>query len=187
MQKVAKQVHLKNDGTSKTSSQSGSATAQSNININSTGKLKGKIELSEHPQEDPTKDSDDDDDDGDDEDKELFDVFTHDAVVENQQEKLEYNMRRMWDAWAEQMPWSRSLLEIEQSCGVSKNIVSKLYKTDMYPRRECLLNVLRDAVSGEGILKSECVNESGSSLRQTPLATILLAHISTSGTLMNSK
>jgi transcription initiation factor TFIIIB Brf1 subunit/transcription initiation factor TFIIB len=194
MQKVAKQVHLKNDGTSKTSSQSGSATAQSNININSTGKLKGKIELSEHPQEDPTKDSDDDDD-GDDEDKEeeemeekeLFDVFTHDAVVENQQEKLEYNMRRMWDAWAEQMPWSRSLLEIEQSCGVSKIIVSKLYKTDMYPRRECLLNVLRDAVSGEGILKSECVNESGSSLRQTPLATILLAHISTSGTLMNSK
>ena len=190
MQKVAKQVHMKNDGKSKTTSQSGSATTQNNINIKSTGKLKGKIEHLEHAQEDPTKDSDDDDDDEDKEEekeKALFDVFTHDAVVENQQEKLEYNMRRMWDAWAEQMPWSRSLLEIEQSCGVSKNMVSKLYKTDMHSRRECLLNVLRGAVSGEDILKSECVNESGSSLRHTPLATILLAHISTSGTLMSSK
>merc|ERR1712166_1234778 len=122
---------MKNDGKSKTTSQSGSATTQNNVNIKSTGKLKGKIEHLEHAQEDPTKDSDDDDDDEDkeeeDKDKALFDVFTHDAVVENQQEKLEYNMRRMWDAWAEQMPWSRSLLEIEQSCGVSKNMVSKLY------------------------------------------------------------
>jgi len=194
MQKVAKQVQLNNDGASKTSSRIGSdrerfylshnkpmmKTAHKGIGKKSTGKLKGKIKLLEQQQDSTNSDDDDKEEKG-------FDVFTHTAVVENKQEKLEYDMRRMWDAWAEQMPWSRSLLEIEQSCGVSKNAVLNLYKTDIYPRKECLLCVLRDAVSMEDTSRSQCVGESGTSLRHTPLASILLSHISTSGTMMSSK
>jgi len=186
MQKVAKQVQLKDDGASKTSSRIGSerkrfhfshnkhmmTSAPKDIDKKSAGKLKEKIKVLEQ-QQDSTNSDDDDEEEG-------FDVFTHAAVVENKQEKLEYDMRRMWDAWAEQMPWSRSLLEIEQSRGVSKNVVLNLYKTDIYPRKECLLSVLRDAVSMDDISRSQCVGESGTSLRHTPLASILLSHISTS-------
>mmetsp|Transcript_26136 Transcript_26136/g.56007 ORF Transcript_26136/g.56007 Transcript_26136/m.56007 type:complete len:113 (-) Transcript_26136:46-384(-) len=112
-------------------------------------------------------------------------------------------MRRMWDAWAEQMPWSRSLLQIEQACGnnnVSINTVLKLYKSDLYPRRERLLDVLFKAAVGVGVAvaveavggsnsknESESCVASHSSLGQTPMASILLAHISTAGALMSSK
>mmetsp|Transcript_26841 Transcript_26841/g.62738 ORF Transcript_26841/g.62738 Transcript_26841/m.62738 type:complete len:172 (-) Transcript_26841:7-522(-) len=120
-------------------------------------------------------------------DVEPFDVFTHAPIVDNQAEKLEYEMRRMWDAWAEQMAWSRSLHEIEQACSISSNSILNLYKSDMYPRRKGLLDVLNAAVSTEHVSKSQSTFGSHSLLNQTPMASILLAHISTAGVLMSSK
>ena len=154
------------------------------VSIDGTGKRKGQsFEKSQNPIDDAEDENDEDSDTGD-SDNEPFDVFSHTPIIENQPEKLEYEMRRMWDAWAEQMTWSRSLIEIEQSCGISSNTVLKLYKTNMYPRRESLLKVLKAAVETDQV---ECTNGSHSSLRQTPLASILCLHISTAGGLMSSK
>ena len=125
---------------------------------------------------------DDKDEEDEDEDQEPFDVFSHPAIQDfgSSSRKLEYEMRRMWDAWAEQMPWSRTVGEIEESCGVSRTKVLEMYRTDLYPRREKLLQVLKDA------LTSNDSNEV-SSLLAAPLAPILLSHISTAATVMNSK
>jgi hypothetical protein len=121
--------------------------------------------------------------------EEPFDAFTHPAIVENRSDTLEYEMRRMWDAWAEQMSWTRSLVEVEQSCGISKTVIANVYKSDLYPRREALLKVLSECVTpGQrttcrvGSDLSRC-----SSLQATPQATILLAHISTAAALMKDK
>ena len=127
-----------------------------------------------------TKLSDDENEEDGDSDKEPFDVFSHAPIVENQPEKIEYEMRRMWDAWAEQMAWSRSLDEIEQSCSTSRTTILNLYKSSMHPRRESLLKVLQNAIDAEQA-------DSDVSIRQTPMASILLAHISTAGGLMSSK
>ena len=127
-----------------------------------------------------TKPSEDENEEDGDSDKEPFDVFSHAPIVENQPEKIEYEMRRMWDAWAEQMAWSRSLDEIEQSCSTSRTTILNLYKSSMHPRRESLLKVLQNAIDAEQA-------DSDVSIRQTPMASILLAHISTAGGLMSSK
>jgi len=198
MQKVAHQVHLKKDNASKTKhpSKENSLPIRSLVKgreasftdtkskENPQGEEKRKVEFVEVSQNLIKHAEDDHDEDS---DSEPFDVFTHAPVVEDLPEKLEYQMRRMWDAWAEQMAWSRTLLEIEQSCSISSNIILNLYKSDMYPRRERLLNALKAAVSTEQGLKSECTNGSHFSLKQTPLASILLAHIPTAGVLMSSK
>jgi hypothetical protein len=126
-----------------------------------------------------TVSGEDDDDDDDDDDEEPFDVFTHSAATEAHSEKLEYEMRRMWDAWVEQMPWSRTVGEIEHSSGVSRNVVLEFYKSDLYPRREDLLRSLKEAVTKDG--------PNSNSLQETPLAPILLDHISTAAPLMSSK
>lgn len=123
--------------------------------------------------------SGEDDDDEDDDDEEPFDVFTHSAATEAHSEKLEYEMRRMWDAWVEQMPWSRTVGEIEHSSGVSRNVVLEFYKSDLYPRREDLLRSLKEAVTKDG--------SNPNSLQETPLAPILLDHISTAAPLMSNK
>jgi len=167
MQKVANQVHSEKQKVSKRKSE------------DSSQKRKGGS-----PETSDNKPVDDEDSDTGDSDNDPFDVFSHAPIVENQPEKIEYEMRRMWDAWAAQMTWSRSLNEIEQSCSVSSNTVLNLYKSNMYPRRESLLKVLKAAIDTEQV-KGEC--GSHSSLRQTPLASILLAHISTAGGLMSSK
>ena len=120
-----------------------------------------------------------------DDDDELFDVFSHDPIVEDQSEKHKYEMRRMWDAWAEQMPWSRSVSEVEQSCGVSRTVILEFYKNQLYPRRDELLRVLGDAVDAKEETAAE--TSSGSMLRNVPLARILLIHISTAAPLMNAK
>jgi hypothetical protein len=147
-------------------------------------------------------DSDDDsldhlkhyDDDDDDDEEQPFDVFSHAPIVlEDRSEKQEYEMRRMWDAWREQMPWSRSVVEIEQSCGVSRNSVLEFYKSDLHPRRDALLSVLKDAVSssakeeGDDSSNTNNNNKEANSLQDTPLAPILLVQISTAAPLMSSK
>ena len=167
MQKVANQLHSEKQKVSKRKSEDSSQKRNG-----------GSPETSDN------KPVDDEDTDTGDSDNDPFDVFSHAPIVENQPEKIEYEMRRMWDAWAAQMTWSRSLNEIEQSCSVSSNTALNLYKSNMYPRRESLLKVLKAAIDTEQV-KGEC--GSHSSLRQTPLASILLAHISTAGGLMSSK
>lgn len=192
MQKVAHQVHLGKDNASKTKlskldslqmNESSSNDTKSKEVTKGTERIQGQsIEKSQTPTNDTGNDDHEDD-----ENDEVFDVFSHAPIVENQPEKLEYNMRRMWDAWAEQMAWSRSLHEIEQACSVSSNIILNLYKSDMYPRRETLLNALKKAIDTEQLPNGEYTNGSHSLLRQTPLASILLAHISTASDLMSSK
>jgi len=204
MQKVAHKVHEKNHNLSETKNslkqeslllqRFGKGMGASSIDTKSMGSSKeGKIDvkLLEKSQT-SVKDSGDcseEDSNSDDSDIETnpFDVFTHAAVVEDNSEKLEYQTKRMWDAWSEQMTWSRSLLEIEQSCCISSNIVLNLYKSSMFPRRAILLNALRAAVSTDLGVDSECITGFHSSLRQTPLASILLTHIPIAGELMSRK
>jgi hypothetical protein len=176
MQKAANQAHVKTNTASR--------TKRSGQTMESSAEKRNLLEKSTEGTEDD--DDNDENSKSDDSESEPFDVFSHAAIVEDQPEKLEYDMRRMWDAWAEQMTWSRTLLEIERSCKVSSNIVLNLFKSDMYPRRETLLGVLKAAVTTEQVSSSECAG-SVSSLRQTPLASILLAHISTAGALLGSK
>jgi transcription initiation factor TFIIIB Brf1 subunit/transcription initiation factor TFIIB len=123
--------------------------------------------------------SGEDDDDEDDDEEEPFDVFTHSAATEAHSENLGYEMRRMWDAWVEQMPWSRTVGEIEHSSGVSRNVVLEFYKSDLYPRREDLLRSLKEAVTKDG--------SNPNSLPETPLAPILLDRISTAAPLMSNR
>lgn len=104
---------------------------------------------------------------------EPFDVFSHSAVEYQASEKRKYEMRRIWDAWNEQMPWYRSIGRIEQSCGVSRNSVLQFYKTRIFPRRQALLQVLQDNAS--------------SMSNDAPLASVLLKNIATAAPMMNSK
>lgn len=115
----------------------------------------------------------------DDDDDEPFDVFSHAPIVEDRSEKQKYEMRRMWDAWKEQMPWSRKAIEIEQACGISRDRILDFHKSSLYPRREELLEILRDSLSAN--------KDDSNILHQTPLATTLLASIQTAASLMASK
>jgi transcription initiation factor TFIIIB Brf1 subunit/transcription initiation factor TFIIB len=120
-----------------------------------------------------------------------FDVFSHAPIVEDRSEKQEYEMRRMWDAWREQMPWSRSAIEIEQACAISRDKVSDFHESNLYPRREDLLNVLKERA--EPNIKKEdgsslsSSNEYNKVLQDTPLATTLLGYITTAAALMTCK
>jgi transcription initiation factor TFIIIB Brf1 subunit/transcription initiation factor TFIIB len=100
-------------------------------------------------------------------------------------EQRAYEMRRMWDAWAEQMPWSRSVPLVESSCGVSRNLFLEYYKANIYPQRHALLNVLREAVSSADARTDELAHES-ITLTETPLASVLLPHIVTASPLMKN-
>ena len=113
---------------------------------------------------------------------EPFDVFKHPVVHEEDQSEKQYEMRRMWDAWAEQMPWLRKVGEVEESCGVSRNVIMEFYKSNLYPRRKFLLQVLKDSASEE----TSSV-EPRDSLRDAPFASLLLDYISTAAPLMSAK
>jgi transcription initiation factor TFIIIB Brf1 subunit/transcription initiation factor TFIIB len=115
--------------------------------------------------------------DHDDDDDEPFDVFSHAPIVEDRSEKQKYEMRRMWDAWREQMPWSRSAIQIEQSCGISRDRLLEFHKSHLYPRREELLDVLKDMAT----------KKDSNILQETPLASTLLGYIQTAAALMGSK
>ena len=112
---------------------------------------------------------------------EPFDVFKHPAIEDGHSEK-QYEMRRMWDAWAEQMPWLRRVGEVEESCGVSRNVVMEFYRSNLYPRRKLLLQILKDTVTQEKSSVNKC-----NSLRDAPFASMLLNHISTAAPLMSAK
>ena len=129
------------------------------------------------------------------EDDESFDVFSHGVGSELLAQKQEYEMRRVWDTWAEQTTWLRSLSDVEQSSGVSSNTILAHYKSNIYPRRQALLECLRDAVQNGAVVK---VEESISStdtanpiaaptniLTETPLASVLLSHVVAATPLLN--
>ena len=102
-----------------------------------------------------------------------FDVFSHSAVEYQEAEKRRYEMRRIWDAWSEQMPWHRNIGRIEQSCGVSRNKVLTFYKKSVYPRRQSLLKLLQDS-------------SSSTSSNAAPLSSVLLKNIASAAPLLNS-
>ena len=117
-----------------------------------------------------------------DDDDAPFDVFSHAAILEYPTEKGAYELKRMWDAWAEQISWARSLVELEQSCGVSRHVILDFYKIELYPRRVRLLKSLTDAVrkpqSGAGDHRA---------LHETPLAPLLMSHFGTAASVMNAR
>ena len=138
--------------------------------------------------------------DGENNDGEVFDVFSHEIGAELLAQKQEYEMRRVWDTWAEQTTWLRSLSDVEQSSGVSSSTILAHYKSNIYPRRQALLECLRDAVQDGTAVK---VEESTSSspdaaasnpavlaptnvLTETPLASVLLSHVVAASPLLTS-
>lgn len=91
-----------------------------------------------------------------------------------------YEMRRMWDAWSEQLPWDRSLTQIEQSTKVTRKNVIEYYKQHIYPHRFILLELLRDSMKDYDTLTtplSMLLTHEGSILRKTPLSSVLLSNI----------
>jgi hypothetical protein len=106
-------------------------------------------------------------------------------------EQREYEMLRMWDAWSEQMPWSRTLQLVEQSTDVSRRVFWDYYKKELFPNRKVLLEVLCEASSilttGIPSLSSAAVLQNElKMLRGTPLVSVLLPHISVVCALMKA-
>ena len=98
-----------------------------------------------------------------------FDMFLHPAAVVD---VPSYEMRQMWDAWTEQMPWGRSLAALEQAFHISKPAVLEFFRTKIYPQRVELLSLLQESTK----------------LRATPRATVLLSQMcSTASPLLNSQ
>jgi len=102
-----------------------------------------------------------------------FDVFSHPAVFEDRTEMDAYELKRMWHAWIEQIPWARSVVELEQSCGVSRRVIADFYRFELYPRRDELLKFLSTAVlqkpeSGQGDPRTLC---------GTPMAALLMTYV----------
>ena len=108
-----------------------------------------------------------------------FDVFSHAPIVEDQSKKQEYEMRRMWDMWREQMPWSRTAIEIEQKCGISRHTLLDFYKSHLFPKRETLLALLKDMATSKMNVNRNCTT-----LQETPLASTLLSHVLSAAGLM---
>jgi len=153
---------------------------------------------SENSSNNNTNESDQDssDNDNDDDPEKPFDVFSCPAIPTNSSDTKTYELRRMWDAWAEQIAWSRNESEIEQTCGVSRNVFMDFYKTKLYPRRLELLNVLKSAVDGNRTSASSactsCDNVAPNStapsqvtnfLNDSPMASTLLQRIDYAGPL----
>jgi hypothetical protein len=111
-----------------------------------------------------------------------FKVFSHSAVEDAISQKRQYEMRWIWDAWLEQMPWFHNVACIEQSCGVSRNAVLSFYKTRIFPQRHALLDVLQSSATGS---KHNDANDS--MLQDNPLASVLLKNIAAATLLLNSK
>jgi hypothetical protein len=102
-------------------------------------------------------------------------------------EQRAYEMRRMWDAWSEQLSWDRSVVMIEQSTNIPRKLMIDYYKQHVFPDRLQLLQVLRDAIQEETIstalqqdrptMTSKFLDDERCIMRKTPLASVLLSHI----------
>jgi transcription initiation factor TFIIIB Brf1 subunit/transcription initiation factor TFIIB len=100
-----------------------------------------------------------------------------------EEEQRTYLMQRMWDAWNEQTEWARSLIEIENCCGVSSKLISEFYQTNLYPKRHELLLSLQDAVKIDG--QSDFVSGgTPQRLTETPQSSILLTRLTAASPLM---
>jgi len=115
--------------------------------------------------------------------QEAFDVFSHAPVDEDPAAKQEYEARRIWDAWSEQMPWSRNIGVVEQSCGVSQKFITEHYKRQLYPQRQQLLGFLKNIVSEGSTVREEYAQ----SVREAPLSSVLLGNITSAAALISNK
>lgn len=107
--------------------------------------------------------------------KKGFDVFSDaplDAI-----ETAEYEMRRLWDAWLEQMSWTRTSAQVELAFGVSRKVVLDFYAVSIHPRRTELLQLLASSATKKG-------DQGG--LADTPRATVLLSNIASAATIMTA-
>lgn len=84
-------------------------------------------------------------------------------------EQRAYEMRRVWDAWVDQPSWSRSLTQIEDSCGVSRKVFVKAFRKLFKRRKELLGQLPTRLADGQ------------------PLASVLLPHVSTMSPLMKER
>ena len=78
-----------------------------------------------------------------------FDVFS-DAPLEASRETMDYEMRRLWDAWSEQMAWMRTPAQVEQAFGVSRKVLIDFYAARIYPQRAELLQLLTTSAAKKG-------------------------------------
>jgi hypothetical protein len=123
-----------------------------------------------------------------------FDIFNDIDSSRVDAEHRAYEMRRMWDAWIEQMPWKRSISEIEKSCGVSQKAIRDYYKQYLFPVREQLLSILREPTinrSGLASIGSSTITDTvlypeQLVLGDTSLASLLLSHVTVAAPLMKS-
>lgn len=107
--------------------------------------------------------------------KKRFDVFS-DAPLDSV-ETAEYEMRRLWDAWSEQMAWTRTSAQVEQAFGVSRKVVLDFYAVSIHPRRTELLQLL-------ALSATKKVDQGG--LADTPRAAVLLSNIASAATIMTA-
>jgi hypothetical protein len=102
-------------------------------------------------------------------------------------------MGRIWDAWSSQTPWSRSLVQIEQSTRATGSSVLQTYRRYVYPRRAALLGRVRDAVTASAEATTPSSREGSTprpasssalrsavadALRRAPLSSTLLPQLS---------
>jgi transcription initiation factor TFIIIB Brf1 subunit/transcription initiation factor TFIIB len=109
--------------------------------------------------------------------KKRFDVFS-DAPIATTTETTDYEMRRLWDAWSEQMTWKRTPSQVEQACGVPRKVLFDFYVSIIHPRRTELLQLLTASATKKG--------EHGG-LADTPRASVLLSNIVTAGPMMTAR
>jgi hypothetical protein len=89
------------------------------------------------------------------------------------------------------MPWSRTLPLVEQSTDVSRRVFWDYYKRELFPNRKVLLEALCEAGSilttGKPSLSSAAgLQNELKMLRGTPLASVLLPHMSVACALMKA-
>ena len=111
-----------------------------------------------------------------------------DKVLEGEfaSEQRAYEMHRMWDAWSEQRSWSRTLVDVENDCGLSQRRVIDFYQTQLHPKRQSLLALLQGTVCDGTKDTGEMGVSESRRLRETPLASILLSHVTSAAPLMKA-
>jgi hypothetical protein len=93
-----------------------------------------------------------------------------------------YEMMRAWDAWQEQMPWSKSIADIERCCGTSSSVLLEFYRQFLHPCRHELLVVLKESV--EEARKPPFVQDESATLWHTPMASVLLPQVPVAAALL---